>query len=1156
MDSSLSEDETFSSPVQNGSSNSTSPAPSIASNDFKVIDHNIRDSTLCYDLPYPSAHSQPYQSKHRVPDQAYIPLGSLRLKELYQQSERAGQKRSKQTYIVANDSQLQPYPSPELDKLRSKGLLVAREIYNARDESSQAVHISVLPEEAARTYGIFWSPDLRKSLRQMMGCIDRCLAVWNADFDPDSELESTLSSDSDNDSLFYIFNKLKSPPSTSTSDLDQFSADAVSQITNNELDGLKTPLYPYQKRSAALMIRHEVVKRRFIDPRLQSHRGMFGQELYYDQEVGTLSQRPYYYDQPRGGILAETMGYGKTLICLAAILATRGHPAKVPEGRIQVDQKPRLRTSTLLEMAAAKAVREGVPWKTIFCGLKKKGWYHDKCIAALENNVSEYLEPRAPGRAGTRNAVDASDKVIPLSYSNLIIVPPNLLRQWQNEIDKHIDRDELQILVITASTKKMPSASALRKFDVVLITKNRFEQEYRDNDPFNKGPGIGNSPLTQIHWFRVIVDEGHGLTSGAKTNAMAMLESMYVERRWVVSGTPSHSLVGVEVELAANETEGSEGSPTQSTELELEARKESDRAEEEKKDIDKLRSLVKQFLRVQPWSNSREDDYADWGRYIRPFGADGTRRKSKVLRNILQNITIRHRIEDIEAELPCLENKVVYLKPSFYDRLSLNLFISVLASNAVTSERTDEDYMFHKRNRKQLDALTKNLRQSCFHWVGFKSSSLRETIRVSKKYLDEKQSSIADFDCSLLMAAIAASEKALASPAWSAFSTVHEIGVFLDDFPENSRETWCLDSKILKPTLMGVSQARQAQEFVDEKIGSDDPMDGLAGAGIRAMAQARKKAAEEEETVTKTSSEIIVVEEPKIKDQSSSVLKAAKNDKKRNELDESSPVARTKVVGFSSAKLTYLMDRVVELQSSEKVIIFYDTNNVAFWIAEALELLSVRFLIYSNTLTVHRRATYLATFAQKQDFRVLLMDVKQAAHGLHVAAASRVFIVNPIWQSSIESQAIKRAHRIGQTRPVFVETLVLEDTLEDRMLRRRKQMTYGEKSRALKSPLDDQTMEDIIKQEGFLSFPDGDVEAHEMMAKLQVPQQLFGRTGIRLSDESPDEGLVANGDDEYDKKARKRKSRDIIGVGKRSKKLKVTLPRSEPLLSVFGEARA
>jgi SNF2 family DNA or RNA helicase len=74
------------------------------------------------------------------------------------------------------------------------------------------------------------------------------------------------------------------------------------------------------------------------------------------------------------------------------------------------------------------------------------------------------------------------------------------------------------------------------------------------------------------------------------------------------------------------------------------------------------------------------------------------------------------------------------------------------------------------------------------------------------------------------------------------------------------------------------------------------------------------------------------------------------------------------------------------------------------------------------------------------------MDLTQAAHGLNVCSASRVYFVNPVWTPAIEAQALKRAHRIGQMRPVYCETLILKGTLEEEMVKRRNSMTDKEMS--------------------------------------------------------------------------------------------------------------
>jgi len=163
-----------------------------------------------------------------------------------------------------------------------------------------------------------------------------------------------------------------------------------------------------------------------------------------------------------------------------------------------------------------------------------------------------------------------------------------------------------------------------------------------------------------------------------------------------------------------------------------------------------------------------------------------------------------------------------------------------------------------------------------------------------------------------------------------------------------------------------------------------------------------------------------------------------------------------------------------------------------------------------KSLPQARQTAYIMTFNTTETFRVLLMNVHEASHGLHIASASRVFFVNLVWQPNVEAQAIKRAHRIGQTRPVYVETLVLRDTLEDQMLQRRKGMTAQEHQKAERSLLDDNTMSTIIQNARFIPLPEGQIhDREEQMAKLEISQQLFARVGNGEGDvDDPDADLI------------------------------------------------
>ena len=45
--------------------------------------------------------------------------------------------------------------------------------------------------------------------------------------------------------------------------------------------------------------------------------------------------------------------------------------------------------------------------------------------------------------------------------------------------------------------------------------------------------------LSDVHWLRIVVDEGHFLGGGALTNSKTLLSALHAERRWVLSGTPA-----------------------------------------------------------------------------------------------------------------------------------------------------------------------------------------------------------------------------------------------------------------------------------------------------------------------------------------------------------------------------------------------------------------------------------------------------------------------------------------------------------------------------------------------------------------------------------------------------------------------------------------
>ena len=98
-----------------------------------------------------------------------------------------------------------------------------------------------------------------------------------------------------------------------------------------------------------------------LDPRLERRTAPDGSTFYYGPRDLLFLRHPRYYEPCRGGILAETMGLGKTVIMLSLILATKSHVPKVPTAYSFPPKRPRV--SSLANMAISNTNRKSIPGK-------------------------------------------------------------------------------------------------------------------------------------------------------------------------------------------------------------------------------------------------------------------------------------------------------------------------------------------------------------------------------------------------------------------------------------------------------------------------------------------------------------------------------------------------------------------------------------------------------------------------------------------------------------------------------------------------------------------------------------------------------------------------------------------------------------------------
>jgi SNF2 family DNA or RNA helicase len=71
---------------------------------------------------------------------------------------------------------------------------------------------------------------------------------------------------------------------------------------------------------------------------------------------------------------------------------------------------------------------------------------------------------------------------------------------------------------------------------------------------------------------------------------------------------------------------------------------------------------------------------------------------------------------------------------------------------------------------------------------------------------------------------------------------------------------------------------------------------------------------------------------------------------------------------------------------------------------------------------------------QAGEAELFLISLRAGGTGLNLTAADYVVHLDPWWNPAVEDQASDRAHRIGQTRPVTIYRLVMQDSIEEKIV--------------------------------------------------------------------------------------------------------------------------
>ncbi|MDD3481774.1 DEAD/DEAH box helicase [Azovibrio restrictus] len=138
--------------------------------------------------------------------------------------------------------------------------------------------------------------------------------------------------------------------------------------------------------------------------------------------------------------------------------------------------------------------------------------------------------------------------------------------------------------------------------------------------------------------------------------------------------------------------------------------------------------------------------------------------------------------------------------------------------------------------------------------------------------------------------------------------------------------------------------------------------------------------------------------------------------------------------GIVGAKVQAFAELAAELTANgHKTLVFSQFVDFLQILRAPLDAAGISYQYLDGATPAAERSKRVAAF-QAGDSDLFLISLKAGGFGLNLTAADYVVITDPWWNPAAEDQAMGRAHRIGQLRPVTVYRLVSKGSIEERIV--------------------------------------------------------------------------------------------------------------------------
>ncbi|EWC46267.1 DNA repair protein RAD16 [Drechslerella stenobrocha 248] len=139
----------------------------------------------------------------------------------------------------------------------------------------------------------------------------------------------------------------------------------------------------------------------------------------------------------------------------------------------------------------------------------------------------------------------------------------------------------------------------------------------------------------------------------------------------------------------------------------------------------------------------------------------------------------------------------------------------------------------------------------------------------------------------------------------------------------------------------------------------------------------------------------------------------------------------------SSTKIEALVEELAKLRNKTctiKSIVFSQFTSMLQLVEWRLRRAGFLTVMLEGSMSPTQRDASIKYFMENVEVEVFLVSLKAGGVALNLVEASQVFILDPWWNPSVEWQSGDRIHRIGQTRNCRITRLVIEDSIESRII--------------------------------------------------------------------------------------------------------------------------